>query len=274
MEYDILNNEFTNYGTSYLSENEWGNSVYFTQYDDTTLYVLNGYSDCTINVYDLRTLSDHKLNTTVPIVTQRRACMASSHSPTPRLYITGGGGDAFSLQILDIDDLLWLEDLPQMNRGHEYHGCIVVNDRLWTIGGGNNGVERININDLDVWTYIGNLDCSLLIFGLTEVNCLIYVIGGSCDGTDAHFHVIDTATDSIEIRSESFLFGRHSAPMIAVDGIIYGFGGTSVSQSASLDTWITLDLLRALCLRLLSEQRTSHAFTVKVIEKLSNQSRS
>ena len=244
--YNILSGDFTDYGTNYLSElgnndGEYGQSVFYTQYDSTTLYTAGGSSGNAINMYDLETLTFQSLGTTIPFQTSRTSCIASSDSPTPSLYIVGGHYPK-KLQLLDLDTVSWHESPPDMTYSHSYHGCIVADDRLWAIGGsGSSTVEAININELDFWQYIDGLQCGLFSPAVTAVNGFIYVIGGSCDGHSDQMHVIDTATNSIEIHSDTFSFGRYSFPIVAIDETIYGFGG--VHELSTIDSWITLNLL-------------------------------
>lgn len=254
MKYDILNDEFVDYGTSYLStlcnsdgESGWG--VYYTQYDDSTLYITGRYSQ-NINVYHLKTLSYHQLNTTIPIDVNERGCMASSDSPQSRLYIAGGYNALYTFQVLNLADLSWMSSPPNMEYPRQYHGCVVVNNRLWAIGGSaTDTVEAINITVLDAWQYIDSLQHNLYSFGLTEVSGLIYIVGGYGNGGPVDIvHVIDTATDSVYIHSESLHFGRYYFPTVAVGGVIYGFGGRqglicSGCGGSIVDSWITLDLL-------------------------------
>ena len=246
----MLSADFADYGTNYLSElgnsdGEYGQSVYYTQYDSTTLYTAGGPSGNAINMYDLETLTFQSLDTTIPFQTSRRSCIASSDSPMPTLYIVGGQYPK-KLQVLDLHTVSWHNSTSDMAYSHSYHGCLVADDRLWAIAGlASNAVEAVNINYLNSWQYIGALQCDLFIPGVTEANGLIYVIGGSCDGHSDHMHVIDTAKNSIEIHSDSFAFGRYSFPVVAVDDIIYGFGG--VIGSSTVDSWITLHMLSIVC---------------------------
>merc|ERR1712157_377702 len=82
---------------------------------------------------------------------ERSACLASSTTPSPRLYVTGGGSfasplDTVQIYEIDTEHEQWLAEGPSMLNGRAAHGCIVVDDTLYVVGGGVAAVEAININ--------------------------------------------------------------------------------------------------------------------------------
>ena len=264
VEYDTLNDAFIDYGEEFVSsalgnsdgENGWG--VYFTQINATTLYTINRNGD-SINVYDLQSLSFYDLGTTIPVDVSYHGCIASAITPSPRLYITGGKVDDWSspnwleelddLQILGLDDLQWLTSAPSMTTARAGHGCIVVNDLLWAIGGqSSESVEMINITDITTgsWQVVGSVSCQMSSFGITAVDDIIFLVGGYCWDTSARsgiVYTIDTVTNTISVYAESLPFPVNGMSILAIDDMIYGFGGTNGS---SLDSWMTLDLLSLL----------------------------
>lgn len=265
--FDILNETFVDYGKKYLSstlgnaDGETGISD-FTQINATSLFTLSG-DGASFNVYDLRTLSYRNLNTTFPVTTYSGTCLSSSETPTPRLYVTGGYSNYLPqnyLQILNLDDMLWLDNTPSMSYSREDHGCVVVEDRLWVIGGGVDSVEALNITNVESngWIVIGNLHCILSDFGITIVDKVIFIVGGWCyydSQADEKSHVtdivqtIDTATNSIIVYEDRLPVPTYYMPVVAIDYRIYGFGGRvdSVYYSGffdSINTWMSLHMFR------------------------------
>lgn len=115
---DYLSSELGNEG------GEFGYGVYFTQINATTLYTINPNGDA-INVYDLQYLSYDALDTSIPTNVSSESCISSSETPAPRLYITGGTDGLYAinnLQILSMDDLQWLTQLPSMVYHRHFHG--------------------------------------------------------------------------------------------------------------------------------------------------------
>ena len=257
MEYVIVSNEFVDYGEDYISsalgngdgENGWG--IYFTQINDTTLYTINRNGD-SINVYDLQSLSFYDLGTTIPVDVSFYGCIASAEIPTPRLYITGGKEwfrELDDLQILGLDNLEWLASPPSMTTARAGHGCIVVNDILWAIGGEDlDSVEIISITEITTksWQIIDSVPCQLGRFGLTLVDEMIFIVGGYCWDTETYsdsVYTINTREMMISAYSESLPFAVNGMPVVMVDYTIYGFGGY-IGSSVRIDSWMTLHMLR------------------------------
>ena len=259
IKYNILNDHFTDYGTSYLHENmsnhdgEYGKGIYFTQINSTTLYTIHGNSGTKINVYDLASLSYRDLGTTIPIYVGDSACISSSTTPFHQLYITGGEVSLTFLQILSINDMEWISDPnpPSMNHERYAHGCIVTNDKLWVFGGYEvNSVEAVNTTDItnESWEIVGNLSCNRNEFGVTEVNGVIFIVGGRCSEQTVSDNVqtIDTATNVISVYVDTLPYAVYGMPVVAVEYTIYGFGGKVDDGTTSVDSLLTLDLLRSI----------------------------
>ena len=109
-------------------------------------------------------------------------------------------------------------------------------------------VEAINITNIanNDWLNIGTLSCDLRYFGVTALNDLIFIVGGTCtDGSNYYdqTHYIDTTNNIVGVYSDSLSLGVLGMPIIAFDSIIYGYGGNS---ARSLDTWWSLDMLSVL----------------------------
>ena len=252
VKYNILNDRFIDYGDDYLKrtpgngDGEYGTSVYFTQINENILYTIN-QNGKSIHVYNLESLSYHVLDTTIPITVNHQGSIASSEAPIRRLYITGGylSDILDDLQILELEVLQWVATPPSMNNARWHHGSIVVNDRLWVIGGiDEDSVEAINITNIVTakWQNIGNLSCQLARPGITVVDKVIYIVGGACQDvrTDV-VHTIDTETNSISICPYNLPVATSGMPAIAIGHTIYGFGG--YSGGYHLSSWMTLDML-------------------------------
>ena len=264
VKYEISHDIFVDFGVDYLSSNlsnsngELGWCVYFTQINATTLFTINSNGG-SINVYNLQSLSYDTLDTTIPTNVGIYGCMSSSESPSPKLYITGGynsdSGTLNNLQVLSLVDLQWVSSPPSMLKAREQHGCVVVNDTLWAIGGYYvDSVEAINTTNIatETWTAIGSLNCELELLGVTAVNEMIFIVGGYCIdtgyGSDT-VYTIDTVKNNISVNECSLPIAVAGMHVVVVDYAIYGFGGYIGSSSYSstyLDSWMTLDLLRVL----------------------------
>ena len=277
VEYDITNGLFVDYGEDYLSstlgnsDGDYGSGT-FTQFNATTLYSISPDGE-SINVYHLPTISYQKLGTQIPTFVDNEACISSSQSPLPRLYITGGYDNdnlpytkLDRLQILELDDLQWLPSTPTMSVTRQLHGCIVVNDRLWAIGGfQEDSFESMNIINITetTWNNIGNLSCELYNFGVIAVDDLIFIIGGYCSITHSSIllssqfvtdtvFTIDTDTDTISVYADNLPYGVRGMSVIMVDYMIYGFGGLAGEAGYQLyswtDKWMALGMLRVLAI--------------------------
>ena len=261
VEYNIAKNAINDLGENYLdgtlgnNDGELGYSTYFTQINDTTMYTINGNTG-SINVYNLRSLLFEDLGTTIPIDVDYYGCIASSETPSPKLYISGGNNASNmestamnNLQILSLDDMQWMDSTPSMIHSRHRHGCIVVNDRLWAIGGlYDNSVEAINITDIpnETWWEIGHFNyTTLYLFGITAVDELIFIVGGMVKENDSTkyridtTHTINTVTNEISVYPATLPMIREGMPVVAVNRTIYGFGCCS-TVGAKL---VTLDML-------------------------------
>ena len=272
VQYDITNDVFDDYGDVYLSETlgnadgVYSNGVSFTQINATMLFKINENGEY-INIYDLSSLSYTVLGTTIPINVATSACMSSSQAPAPRLYVTGGSElkARLELQVLNLNDLQWMTSPPKMAYVRFWHSCIVVNHVLWAIAGYNTtSVEAINITNILTtnWDQIGSLSCTVNRGGVTAVNDMIFIVGGECgswpytsdDDVPVSIdtvHIINTVTKSIGVYEHTLPYTVETLAIVAVDGTIYGYDGSSTARNSvgfgwsttRLDTWVTLQLL-------------------------------
>lgn len=262
----MINDTFIDYGEDYLSstmgnaDGEFGYGTYFTQINDTTLYTINCNGD-SINVYDLQSLEFTDLGVSIPNDIDWSACIASSATPTPRLYITGGyerpdynpaGFAVKSSKMLNLDNLQWSFGFMEYSRSS--HGCIVANDLLWAIGGsGRDSVETRNITNYaqNSWQERETLSlyCQLASFGITAVDKLIFIVGGSCTEmytntrSDLVVYIDSENMNSIRYYPYRLPYAVSGMSIMLIDDTIYGFGGLDAYNATILNSWMMLDVL-------------------------------
>ena len=237
---DYLNQTFNIYG-------ELGTGIFYAQINATTLFTIDGTMGAQIHVYDLSSMSSasgFRELTDIPQPVNHTACLASSDSPIPQLYITGGTWTVDStmpnkpldvFQIFTLDNNSWSTG-RNMHFARHSHGCIVMNDTLWVMGY-IAAIETIDTTDLYHANWSVNDDLRIdnrTEFGMVAVDDLIYIVGGQfpCYCTTNMVYIIDTISNNI---TTSFLpsdQGIAGLSMVAVDGTIYGFGGYYIAEYA------------------------------------------
>ena len=248
IKYDIDNDEFREVLATADSEiDEDGKGVYYTQINDSTLFTI--YKDGEhIHVYDLKSSSCRELNTTIQTPVDDKACIASSESPFPILYIVGGyGGEEVGaltdLQILNLHNMSWNTG-PSMLHGRKSHGCVVVMDNLWATGHVAE-VEAINITDIynQGWTQMTELPLRMKWFGLVVVDEFIGIIGGY--DRDAPFDqylssifFIDTYNSLVYFVNDSIISPAAWISATVVGRTIYGFGGYDSNDLYHDEVWL------------------------------------
>ena len=180
----------------------------------------------------------------IPKIVRTSACLASSNLSNPTLYVTGGKDlDYDEMRNLQIWEANEWRDGPNMNYSRMGHGCIVVNEWLWVMGGYQyeyyrREMEAIDTSDIDSssWELKGVLSSNKGIndFGIVAVDNLIYVIGGY--NAENLMHIIDTPNG--DVTTISMGFHVDARPVVAVDGIMYGFGGR-FTKNLSYDYEVT-----------------------------------
>ena len=250
VEYDIDSNSFNDIDQRYLLDTlnnqngEYGIGIYFTQIDTTTMYFIHHPNGDHINKYNLQDLTYEPQIANLPTSVSSTGCIASSMEPVPALYITGGtnGDNLKDLQVFNITAGGWLSGEPSMQFARKEHGCVVVNGELWAMGWIVQ-VETINITNIESkqWQEIGNLSVAKSRIGLTVVDDIIWIIGGNPGDTSDVVFTIDTKTRIIAVESEKMPYKMPRINAVAVDHVIYGFGG---EYYGAYDEWISLQLLR------------------------------
>ena len=233
VEYNTTTDVVVDHGINYFNDSmeqfTFG-TLWYSQINDTTMFTIAGK---TLSVFDLQSLTFHKLETTSPI---SDGCIASSEIPSPRLFVN----NKYDLAVLEIHTMEWIDDAPSTTYEHYQHTCIVVTDFLYTIGGfhkpnSNSIVESVSTdvtgNEWEVVANLANLttDIGYIAWaGVTSVGRDIYIVGGGYGGNyhlTNHVYIFNTETRSIKIGA--FLPEKSALlSMVTVNDIIYGFGGT------------------------------------------------
>ena len=240
-------------------------NVFYTQLNSSTLFTISKTSG-SIHVYDLRAdlLSFHDMEESIQYRIGDAACLASSETPSPRLYITGGYTNYSGYY--EIYPFFWTFDLEEyswkravdMKYARYRHGCVVVDDALWVMGTVPQ-IETIDITDIDnsEWSVQSNLsiDANLTAFGVVSThgisqatcqwygfegvrcdNHSVYIIGGWVGNYDSGYnsdtvYIIDTEYRNMSTNALPYSVSALSAVM--VKGGIYGFGG----WNATINWW-------------------------------------
>ena len=255
---------------SYLSSilgnvyGEYGIGVFYTQINDT-LYTIRESGDY-IHVYNLENLLFDTLQSHIPKMVDNSACLASSQSPSPQLYVTGGQRlqtyyDMYDFQILNLNDNVWTVG-ANMNYNRSGHGCIVVNDWLWVMGYVPE-IEGIDIanSDSSEWERLSSDTLpselqTLQSFGIVAEDEYIYILGGSACGPTIFMCPSDTLyiidTNMRAVSNSTLPYDVAGMSVVIADGILYGFGGYGCHLYDDggicmgynyLDSWISYELL-------------------------------
>ena len=264
IQYNIANHQLTDYGEDYLldtmgnSNGECGGGGYYSQLNSTMLYTIAYPNGDYIHSYNLQTLSYQQLSASIPTSVSYYACLASSETPSPRLYVTGGEDDDYNalddLQVLDLNQSQWLTNMPSMQYSRHSHGCIVVDERLFVVGGdvGVTAIENMNIMDIDSasWDTIGNIPEFRYEFGqLIAFQEVIYVVGGYHGDeyldTVYAIDIMNTTMVNVTLLPDTLPYSVGRMGTVIVDNTIYGFGGYDSDNIYGLDTWISYEMLSA-----------------------------
>ena len=244
VQYNIDDNNFTDYGAEYLSTKlsnpygEFGAGTFYTQINETLLYTIRGTGEY-INAYNLESFSFHQLDQTIPINVDIGGCLASVELPRPQLFVVGGryyNGTGWNrrntLQILDLSVGNWSMG-PNMTQDRAGHGCVVVNDWLWAIGlyptvESIHVPERSNSSSDTAWKIKGSLSTGVLFYvRLAVFEELIFVVGGCTLYTCPveRVIIIDTNTAKMDSTTLALPYAVLGMGIVVVDRTIYGFGG-------------------------------------------------
>ena len=237
------------HGDEYLSSDSdtYGQGIYYTQYDATTLYTIQHDAErtCdTIYIFDLQLLSYQPVAITIPVAVSDMTCMASS-AEEQRLYLPGGytwetSEWLDSVQVFDLETSQWLDNVPSMTYKRYRHGCIVVDSQLYVVGYVS-AVEVIDIIDIqsNSWYILDDtvISSGLEYFGFAEAGGIIFVIGG---GYVDRVYTIDTVSGTVSLSDESLPYKLGYVALVHVNGVLYGFGGADGSEQRA--DWISYEM--------------------------------
>eukprot|EP01084_Bolivina_argentea_P314575 544876_1 len=180
------------------------------------------------------------------------------------LFLIGGYRNRIYLdevKSINLATKIWNSNLPLLNTGRAYHGCIVSesSNKMYVMGGddGSNmlsSIERIYISNIEdnSWNIIGDLTWAARGQRAVEYQQIIFIIGGDTySGTSrTHYYldlvsIIDTSNDEISTLSDNLVYGTYCTSAIVVDHTIYAFGGRRGPDSvdAWIDTWMYYEIL-------------------------------
>jgi len=246
--------------------------VFYSQINDTTMFVVdpNTYAHPQspgIFVFDLSApyntwpaiIEGHPEDSGKPLVTlpvdgSWSGCLSSSETPSPRLYLNGGILDnAKETQVLNLDDLSWLEGVPSMKYKRQSHGCAVVEGKLWAIGYARN-IEHIEVEDIAKASWkeiktkfptfkVGSSVTSLVNFNVVVIKDIIFVIGGTYDFENAVNTVYTIHTkashDIVHLNGKRLPYPIMSAGAAVAHETIYVFGGYDPSKDKVEGRWMS-----------------------------------
>eukprot|EP01083_Nonionella_stella_P233488 822559_1 len=230
------NHQFTDVSRWYLTTSQQTASAgqHYTQLGHE-LWIIdaNGNSIITIDT-DTHNVIDQSI--TLPISTSYGGCLTSIPG---FLIVVGGGGWSSAhnrVQIYNLGTTQWLSNVPSLTYMRMSAACVVVNDKVYAIGGDSGPSNPDAIEELDVsnlpntaglsWTTLpgtlasGRSGPRAVVHGTD-----IYVMGGDTSATRAKdVNVIDTISGSCEVR-DTLAFGTSYASSIIVNNVLYSFGG-------------------------------------------------
>eukprot|EP01083_Nonionella_stella_P231236 816694_1 len=166
IKFSLIQSTFIDEGIAYLSQPTYSYAQYYTQLDNH-LWMLRGAQFID---FDINTYTAYYPDITVPIDIRRAGCLTSSQNH----LIVVGGGDRHShesyyfntTQIYSITNAQWLQNMPTMTRRRSGASCIVVNEKLYAIGGTNqyktDTVEKLNVININDATWIQSQSWELI----------------------------------------------------------------------------------------------------------------
>eukprot|EP01084_Bolivina_argentea_P216204 367338_1 len=252
-EFDVQNNIMNLWGTVVSTSVAVHGNQFYTQINNI-LYMLDpsGYKLHTFNLQS-KSFINHWNNITIPIdVGDYRSCLTSTDN---YLFIVGGGtgnyGAMSTVQILEIDSLMWLNNIPSMNYKRRLSSCNFNknNQKLFAIGGWTGNARTKSIELLHnffncsstSWRTIADT-LSIAINGQASVlydNYIIVMGGRTGPQRVDEVYIINTITETVTMRGYMD-YPVSGAATRLVNNMIYVFGGTS---SSAVDTWQYADAL-------------------------------
>eukprot|EP01083_Nonionella_stella_P097280 273429_1 len=170
--------------------------------------------------------------------------MASFSSGYSDYLIVTGGDNVNSTQIYDITNDLWLSNVADMQNPRSRHSCVVVDQRVYAIGGGDT-VEVLNVANMgsigsQTWSVMAaslpwdKFETSAVVFGSD-----IVLLGGSVYENPANKKVvvvIHTVTGTIASSSTPLLYAAAGISGVYAHPKLYAFGGYFLNTTTGAGT--------------------------------------
>eukprot|EP01083_Nonionella_stella_P011294 32118_1 len=228
---------------NYLSNTyaSWSYSQHYTTHDNTLWMIhQNGNELITIPLQApyIASIAD----TTIPINVNTGGCLTSTAHYLLIVGADSNGKNKNEVQIHDISNNQWLNNVPSLLTGRGHVACLAVNDYVFAIGGFTgaeplDSIEKLDVSDMSsidtkVWQYVsGTLRQPTKAVRAVQYGFNIITLGGSLTSEESGFrvtdvHLIDTVTGTCSKVGDLAVNTAYIAPII-VDNILYGFGGWS-----------------------------------------------
>eukprot|EP01084_Bolivina_argentea_P272666 464315_1 len=251
IQFDITSHNFVDLGQNALPMDVWGDSQFYTQIIETTLFWIDTDSGNTIVRYDLETKSIHtNVTTNIPQNVGYDGCLASYNNC---LYVLGGYNRS-SITLSTVFSYNFIADtwtvLPSMQQKRHSFACIInpMTQVLYAIGGYNGSIylgtiERISLFDIknNKWIYMESMSSNWVRMRAVVWNQNVLLIGGgNIDYTLSEMLLINGTNDKV------YSVGNLSYPISGVATIlvkdrVYAFGGMNQNGNP-VTTWQYLDL--------------------------------
>eukprot|EP01083_Nonionella_stella_P034652 94802_1 len=262
MSFDLSSTTFTDYGDTLATQIYPAAGQYYSQLGNT-LYLVEGYNhpDQLIHSFDVKAHTMTYSLTQAPAAVSGVSdqCMASFSSDSDYLIVAGGddASDVYHnyVEIYDITNDVWLSNVPDMQQARTRHSCVVVDQRVYAIGGGdtqNAAVgttwEVLNLVDMaNIQSESWSVMATALSWEKDQFSAVVYgsdilLLGGSPyedDATRKIVVVIDTITGAIDSASGPLIYGADSMSGIHAFGKLYTFGGTYFNPTTGTSTATT-----------------------------------
>eukprot|EP01084_Bolivina_argentea_P220513 373698_1 len=246
VEYDIMQNQFSDKGLIAISDSTAGAGQFYTQINNA-IYMIDS-SGNHLSRYDMKNklFENQWSNIIFETNVGFKGCLSSANG---YMFVVGGEGSQNVFQVLNLSTNTWMENAPPMNTARKSFSCIAnpTTNELYAIGGWTGGtiprdrIEKIYIgNNIEQqnWIYIDNLlipvsiSRSILIKHTNE----ILVVGGSYQTglkLAKRMQLINCTAGKVSYGG--FLSSKVKlTSAIIVNNVAYAFGGKDITE---LDTW-------------------------------------
>eukprot|EP01084_Bolivina_argentea_P272669 464320_1 len=251
IQFDITSHNFVDLGQNALPMDVWGDSQFYTQIIETTLFWIDTDSGNTIVRYDLETKSIHSnVTTNIP---GYNGCLASYNNS---LYVLGGGHQGITSNAVFSYDIIsnkWTV-LPSMQQKREAFACIInsMTQVLYAIGGYNyeayNGkylgsIELISLFGIEnnKWIYIESMSRHWAGMRAVVWNQNVLLIGGANNHETLSKMLLINGTNDKVYSVGNLSYPNSGVATILAKDRVYAFGGADQNLNF-VSTWQYLDL--------------------------------